>query len=222
MRIRFGPYPADFRNLKTMPSIAALLSYVIASFLIVIVPGPTVTVIIGNSLRHGARAGLLNVVGTQIGLLTMIGVLVLGLSAAVSTMGSAFEILRLVGAVYLVWLGYRMWRSDGSLAESAGASRPGGSYLLQGFIVIWSNPKALLFFGAFIPQFVDPARGNTTLQIALLGAIFMLIAAIFDGLYAIAAGNARGWLSRARIRMTERIAGTFLIAGGLWLAFGRR
>ena len=205
-----------------MPTTAALVSYVLASILIVIVPGPTVTVIIGNSLKHGVRAGLMNVVGTQVGLATMIAVLVLGFSAIVAAMGGAFDILRLVGAAYLVWLGLQMWRSDGSLGQTDVArSRPGGSFLLQGFIVIWSNPKALLFFGAFIPQFVAP-EGNATLQIAILGIIFMIVGAVFDGLYAIAAGGARGLLSRKRIRLTERIAGSCLIGGGLWLALARR
>jgi threonine/homoserine/homoserine lactone efflux protein len=204
-----------------MPSLAALVSYVVACILIVIVPGPTVTVVIGNALKHGMRAGLLNVAGTQIGLLTMIGVLVLGFSAAVSTMSGAFEVLRLAGAAYLVWLGIRMWRSRGTLAAGQSRPRPLGSFLLQGFIVIWSNPKALLFFGAFIPQFVDPSAG-TALQVALLGGIFMIIAALSDGLYAVAAGRARNWLSAARIRLTERIAGSFLVAGGLWIALARR
>src|SRR5690554_6207570 len=95
---------------------AALISYIAACFVIVIVPGPSVTVVIANSIRHGTRAGLLNVLGTQIGLILMIGVLAFGLSAAVSAMGSLFEVLRLVGAAYLIWLGIRMWRSDGMLA----------------------------------------------------------------------------------------------------------
>src|SRR5690606_32883657 len=148
-------------------------SYVIACFAIVIVPGPSVTVIVANAMRHGARAGLLNVLGTQIGLVLMIGVLAFGMAAVVSAMGSIFEILRFLGAAYLVWLGIRMWRSDGRLVEDKEANMPASrSFVLQGFIVIWSNPKALLFFGAFIPQFVDPA-GDPVRQTLLLGVIFM-------------------------------------------------
>lgn len=204
-----------------MISATALVSYILACIIIVIVPGPTVTLIIGNSLRHGSRAGLLNVVGTQIGLMTMIGVLAFGFSAAVAAMSGAFEVLRLLGAAYLVWLGIRLWRSNGKPEGNGERVRPLGSFLLQGFIVIWSNPKALLFFGAFIPQFIDPA-GNTAFQIAILGLIFMAVATVFDGLYAIATGKLRGWLSSGRIRIAERIAGAFLVTGGLWLAFGRR
>lgn len=204
-----------------MADTAFLLSFALASFLIVIVPGPTVTVIIANSLKHGARAGLLNVLGTQIGLTMMIAILAVGMSAVVSSMGSVFEILRIAGAAYLIWLGIKMWRSDGALGEKEAAVRPMGSFVLQGFIVIWSNPKALLFFGAFIPQFIDPA-GSAAMQTVMLGSIFMVVATLFDSVYAIAAGGAGGWLSRERVRLTERISGTFLIGGGLWLAFARR
>lgn len=200
-----------------MPSLAALLSYTVASFLIVIVPGPTVTVIIGNALRHGTYAGLLNVVGTQFGLLSMLALLTLGFSA-ISNWAALLEVLRLIGAAYLVWLGIRMWQSRGRLAErEVPRSR---SFILQGFIVIWSNPKALLLFGAFIPQFVEPS-GNTTLQIGVLAFIFMVLATLGDSSYALLAGNARHWLTASRIMLVERLAGSFLIAGGLWLVIAQ-
>ncbi len=205
-----------------MPDLAVLLSYAAASFLIVVVPGPTVTVIIANSIKHGTRAGMLNVLGTQIGLFMMMVILALGLSAVVNVMGSFFEVLRLLGAAYLIWLGIKLWRSDGSLDTGARVARPGGSFVLQGLIVIWSNPKALLFFGAFIPQFVDPTLGAPALQTVLFGLIFMAVAALGDGLYAFLAGGAGARLSKSRIRLTERISGTFLIGGGLWLALARR
>lgn len=204
-----------------MPEAAVLLSFILASFLIVIVPGPTVTVIIANSIKHGARAGLLNVLGTQLGLISMIAVLALGLSTVVAGMGSLFEVLRLVGAAYLIWLGIKLWRSNGDLGTADLRRRPMGSFVLQGFVVIWSNPKALLFFGAFLPQFIDPA-GSLAWQTLFYGLTFMAVATIFDSVYAFAAGGAGSWLSRERIRLTERMAGTFLIGGGLWLALGRR
>ena len=204
-----------------MTDIAFLLSFAVACFVIIIVPGPTVTVIIANSIRHGTRAGLLNVLGTQIGVLSMIAVLALGLATVVGQLGHVFEVLRLVGAAYLIWLGIKMWRSDGTLGTAGTRARPMGSFVMQGFIVIWSNPKALFFFGAFIPQFIDPT-GNTATQTLLFGGLFMAVATIFDGLYALAAGGAGRWLSTARIRLTERIAGTCLIGGGVWLALSKR
>jgi threonine/homoserine/homoserine lactone efflux protein len=204
-----------------MPEWTTLLSYTLACFVIIIVPGPTVTVTIANSMKYGTRAGLLNVAGTQIGLISMIAVLALGLSAVVATLGGLFDILRLAGAAYLIWLGVKLWRSDGRLGELDAGSRRPRSFTLQGFFVIWSNPKALFFFGAFIPQFINPA-GNTAVQTVLYGVIFMAVATIFDGLYAIAAGSAGNWLSQSRVRIAERIAGSCLIGGGVWLALSRR
>jgi len=204
-----------------MPEWTTLLSYTLACLVIIIVPGPTVTVTIANSMKYGTRAGLLNVLGTQVGLITMIAVLALGLSAIVAGLGDVFDILRILGAAYLVWLGIKLWRSDGNLGRvEAGIKKP-RSFVLQGFLVIWSNPKALFFFGAFIPQFINPA-GNTMVQTVLYGVIFMAVGTVFDGLYAVAAGSAGSWLSRGRIRIAERIAGTCLIGGGIWLALSRR
>ncbi|MEZ5774585.1 MAG: LysE family translocator [Hyphomicrobiaceae bacterium] len=198
------------------------LAYVAACAAIVIVPGPTVTVIIANSLKHGARAGLLNVAGTQAGLAIMLGILAAGLSTLVAHAGVVFDWMRLLGAAYLVWLGIKLWRADGSIAEGSTRTRPGGSFFWQGFLVILSNPKALLFFGAFIPQFVDPARGSALLQTVLLGLTFMVVATLLDGAYALVAGRAGGWLTRGNVRLVERISGSFLIGGGIWLALARR
>lgn len=205
-----------------MPALTTLLSFALASFVIVIVPGPTVTLTLANSMKYGTRAGLANVLGTEIGLLTMIAVLAFGLSAVVAHMASIFGVLKLVGAAYLVWLGIKLWRSDGNLGEMRAGRRPPRSFILQGFLVIWSNPKALFFFGAFIPQFINPALGDAAGQTVLYGVIFMAVATIFDGCYALLGGRAGAWLSRKRIRIVERVAGTCLIGGGVWLALSRR
>ncbi len=204
-----------------MPETSVLLTYVIASLLVAIVPGPSVTLITANALRHGVRAGLLTVLGTQIGVVSVIAVLVMGYAAIVSTLGIAFEILRYVGAAYLIWLGIRMWRSDGRLAEADTGKRPFGSFMMQGFLVLWANPKALLFLGAFIPQFVSPA-GDPGLQVAVLGIIFMAIAGVCDSVYALAAGSAGEFLSKNRVKLVERLSGTFLIGGGIWLLATRK
>jgi homoserine/homoserine lactone efflux protein len=207
-----------------MPDLAILLSYTAVCFAIIVVPGPTVTVIIANSLRHGARAGLANVAGTQLGLAMMIAVLTAGLSAVVAAMAVLFDILRVLGALYLIWLGIKLWRSGGRVADdNAPTPRPaGGSFVAQGLLVILSNPKALLFFGAFIPQFIDPAAGNVAFQTVLYGGIFMAVATIFDSAYAFAAGNARHLLTRTRVSVAEKLSGTFLVGGGLWLLAARR
>ena len=196
------------------------LAYVAACFAIVIVPGPTVTLIIANSLRHGARAGLLNVAGTQLGLAAMIAILCIGLASIIASMGVWFDWVRLAGAAYLVWLGIRLLRSPGSPGAPGPAPTPRGGFLLQGFLVILSNPKALLFFGAFIPQFVDP-DGAYVRQIVVLGLTFMAVASLCDGAYAVVTGGASALLSRTRVRLLARASGLLLIGGGVWLGLMR-
>ncbi len=197
------------------------LAYVAACIAIVIVPGPTVTVVIANSLRHGARAGLMNVAGTQAGLAIMVGVLAAGLHVIVASLAQVFDVVRLAGAAYLVWLGLKLWRSDGTLGAAAGPARAGGSFFWQGFVVILSNPKALFFFGAFIPQFIN-MQGSAIVQTLVLGATFMAVATVLDGGYALLAGGAGRLLSRTRVRALEMVSGTCLIGGGIWLALLRR
>ena len=203
----------------TMP-LDLYLAYFLACVLIAIIPGPTVTVIVANSLRHGTRAGLLNVAGTQLALAMLMATLVIGLTSVIAAMGWIFDWLRYAGAAYLVWLGWRLLRSPAALAEAGAAPRPRGGFFLQGFIVMISNPKALLFFGAFIPQFVDP-RGNYVAQIVLLGVTAMAVALVSDGAYAVLTGRAGAVLSRNKARLASRASGSLLIAGGIWLALTR-
>jgi len=196
------------------------LAYVLACAVITLIPGPTVTVIIANSLAHGPRAGLLNVAGTQLGLGLMMMILVVGLSSVIAAMGWLFDWLRWAGAAYLVWLGVQLLRSPEAIAEARSFPVPRGGFLLQGFLVLMANPKALLWFGAFIPQFVDPA-GNYVGQIVLLGVTAMAVAAVSDGAYAVLTGRAGAFLSKKRIRLLSRVSGGFLIGGGIWLALTR-
>ena len=203
-----------------MISLEVYLAYVAACFVIAAVPGPTVTVIVANSLAYGTRAGMLNVAGTQAGLAVMMASVVVGLSTVIAVMGVWFDWIRLAGAAYLVWLGWKLLRSPDDLGQ-ARAAAPRGGFFLQGLLVILSNPKGLLWFGAFIPQFVDP-NGAYVGQIVLLGVTAMAVALITDGAYAVLTGRAGTLLSRSRVRLVSRASGAFLIGGGLWLAFTRR
>ena len=201
-------------------SLEIYLAYVLACAVIALVPGPTVTVIVANSLAHGPRAGLLNVAGTQLGLGLMMMILIVGLSSVIAAMGWLFDWLRWAGAAYLVWLGIQLLRSPEALAEVRSFPVPRGGFLLQGFLVLMANPKALLWFGAFIPQFVDPA-GNYVGQIVLLCLTAMAVALVSDGAYAVLTGRAGALLSKKRIRLVSRLSGGFLIGGGIWLALTR-
>jgi len=195
-------------------------AYLLATIVIVIVPGPTVTLIVANSLTHGTRAGLLNVAGTQLGLAVCIGVVAVGLASLVQAIGWWFDWLRIVGAAYLIWIGWKLIRSTGEIDMSKVVREPRGGFLLQGFLVMLSNPKTLFFFGAFIPQFIDPTHDYLT-QIAIMGPTAMLVALASDGFYAIAVGRARRLLTQRRVRFINRASGACLIGGGVWLALSR-
>lgn len=205
-----------------MLALQNLLPYLGACFLLAIVPGPTVTVILANSLRGGTLAGLAIIAGTQLGLITMIAVVALGLQAVMGFMSFAFDWIKLAGAAYLVWLGFNMLRSKGELGTAAaGPQKSNLRLMIDGFIVIWSNPKALVFLGAFLPQFVTD-EGATFTQVMLLGLFFMVIAGTTDSLYAVLGGRARGLLSAARVKLVSRVSGAILMAGGIWLALVKK
>ena len=204
-----------------MIEFSTLLTVTIASFILTIVPGPSVTLIIANSLRAGVKAGLLNVAGTHLGVFSMILIVAAGLETVVSFMGEAFFWIKLAGAAYLIWMGWKLLHSDGRFGTNGTVEAPKIGYFWQGFFVLWSNPKALFFIGAFIPQFVDLGR-ETFSQTMVLGMVFLVVAAIFDSLYALAAGSAGTMLSRKRVRIGEIGSGLCLIGGGLWLATTRQ
>jgi homoserine/homoserine lactone efflux protein len=194
----------------------SFFAYFLAAAALAIVPGPTVTVLIANSLKYGTRAGLLNVLGTQVGVIIWLAIAALGLGAAIKVMGVWFDVLRYAGAAYLVYMGIRLFMSKGDLAIAAERVRPNGSFFLQGLIVIMSNPKMLVLFGALIPPFI-PQGGDVMRLTLIMGAVFAIIAAVSDSLYAIMAGNAGAWLSRSRIRSIEIISGCCLVGGAAWM-----
>ncbi|HWW46875.1 MAG TPA: LysE family translocator [Xanthobacteraceae bacterium] len=202
-------------------SLELFLAYVAACFALALVPGPIVTLVIANGLRHGPRAASLNIAGAQLGLAVVIGIVAVGLTSLMATMGYWFDWVRFAGAAYLVWLGIKLVRAPvGADAGDGAKEAPRGGFFLQGFLVLLSNPKVLVFFGAFIPQFVDMS-GNHITQVALLGATFMVIAVLTDAIYVVLAARARVMLSERRARLMSRISGGFLIGGGVWLALMR-
>jgi len=199
-----------------------LLPYVLACLLFAIVPGPSVTVVVANSLARGTKAGLLTILGTEIAMLSMVFIVAVGLEAVMSLVAEAFTIIKLVGAAYLVWIGFKMFTSSGKLEVGVASERlPLGRYIWQGALINWSNPKTLLFLGAFLPQFVDMSRPAFE-QIMVLGLIVMAVATTTDSFYAIIAGSARQLLTQARVRLMNRVSGVILMLGGVWLAFQRR
>ena len=203
-------------------SLQVYLAFVAACIALALLPGPMVTLVIANGLRHGTRAALTNIAGAQLGLGIVIGIVAVGLTSLMATMGYWFDWVRFAGAAYLVWLGVRLIRAPGQTidAEAAPPASPRGGFFLQGLLVTLSNPKVLVFFGAFIPQFVDLEKDHFP-QVALLGVTFMVTGAITDSIYALLAGRARRFFSARRTRLLSRISGSFMIGGGVWLALTR-
>ena len=201
---------------------AILLPYILACLLFAIVPGPSVTMLVANSLARGTRAGLLTVLGVQTAMLIMVLIVALGLDMVMSVVAEAFTIIKLAGAAYLIWIGFKMFTSSGKLDMSQPGERlPYGRYLWHGFVTNAANPKTLLFLGAFLPQFVDMSRPAFD-QILVLGLIVMAVAATTDSIYAVLAGSARQLLTQARVQMMNRVSGVILMIGGVWLALQKR
>jgi threonine/homoserine/homoserine lactone efflux protein len=202
-------------------SLQLYLAFVAACIALALLPGPVVTLVIANGLRHGTRAALTNIAGVQAGLAIVIGIVAIGLTSLMATMGYWFDWVRFAGAAYLVWLGIKLIRAPViGVDADAPPPPPRGGFFLQGFLVLLSNPKVLVFFGAFIPQFVDMSQDHLS-QVALLGVTFMVTGAVTDSIYAVLAGRARLFFSARRARLLSRISGGFLIGGGVWMALTR-
>ena len=204
-------------------SLELYLTFVVAAALVILVPGPVVSLVIANALRHGSLYALIGLAGTQTGTALLLLAVGLGLSLLIGFIAEWFDWLRWLGAAYLIWLGIRRLREGAALAAAKPDPRLTFSRLyLQGFLVSLSNPKSMAFLAVFLPQFLDPAAAPGP-QMALLCVTFWFIALLGDGFYALAAGQMRRWLSHpSRMRWINRVTGGILIAGGAWLALMRR
>ena len=194
-----------------------LLYFVIASFLIVIVPGPTVSLIIANSLKSGVKAGLLNVFGTQVGVLILLFLLALGFEIVSPFLEVIIKYVRILGAIYLISLGIIAFKSDIDLNKGQ-VTKFERKYFLQGLLVILTNPKIFLFLGAFIPQFIN-IEEPVSYQIIYFGIIFIIVATIFDSSYALVFGKFREIIASKYIKILNQIGGFILIFVGIWMFF---
>ena len=205
-------------------AVDVFIAYCLATAVLILIPGPIVTLVVAQSLKHGTRTGLATVAGTSCGTLILVSAGALGLSTVLGLLADVFDIVRWAGAGYLIWLGVREWRSRGlTLGEAdAGRARPLKVFFTQGFLVAITNPKTILFFAAFFPQFIDPALPLAP-QLTIMSASFVVIAAALDGAYALLAGRLRQvFRSERAARMRARITGTLLIVTGIGLALTRR
>ncbi len=206
-----------------LPGAANLSLFISAALVLLLIPGPAVLFIIGRSMAQGRLAGLVSDVGIHSATLVHVLAAALGLSAILASSALAFGMVKYAGAAYLVWLGLR--RIFGREAASGQQARaPVGYRRLwrDGFVVNLLNPKTALFFLAFLPQFVDPARGSAAAQVVTLGLVFVMIGFVTDGCYAMAAGTAGRWLrqSRAWLGFERYVSGALFIGLGLFAALG--
>jgi threonine/homoserine/homoserine lactone efflux protein len=226
-----------------MPTVTTLGVFTAAALALLVVPGPAVLYVISRSVDEGRLAGVVRVLGVGAGSMVHVLAAVTGLSALLASSSTAFTIVKYLGAAYLVWLGVRVLRSrdravppepnqrfvlrDQAVAAGAEAtsdsrraesdrSAPLGRAFRQGAIVQVLNPKVALFFLAFLPQFVDPAVGPSAAQIALLGAVFVVLALLTDAMYALLAGTLGDWLRRSSSarRGLRRVSGAVYIGLG--------
>ncbi|MFI1000404.1 LysE family translocator [Streptomyces galbus] len=206
-----------------MPSTDRLLAFAAMSFLLIVVPGPSVLFVVGRALAQGRRAALTTVAGNTLGAYVLVVAVALGVGSLVERSVLVFTALKLAGAAYLVHLGVRAWRRRGSLraaftAEGAGRSRL--RTLWEGFAVGVANPKTIVFFAAVLPQFVDREQGHVVAQMLLLGLVFNAIALASDSVWGLTAATARTWFARSprRLSLVGGAGGLTMIGLGIGVA----
>lgn len=195
-----------------MPPLSDIIAFAIASFLIIIIPGPSVLFTIGRGISYGKKAALVNVAGNSVGMFLGSLAVAIGIGTFVQSSDVAYAIVGVLGGGYLVYLGYDAVKTRKDVAQALVGKadpKPMGQLFRQGFVVGFLNPKSLVFFAAILPQFVDPRKGQIILQMIFLATIFFVIAVLSDGTWGIVAGTARHWLAGTPTRI-EKISG----AGG--------
>lgn len=196
-----------------------LLPFVVASAVLIVVPGPSVLFTIGRTLALGRAGGLLSVLGNALGTVPLVLAVAFGVGAIVAQSVAVFTVLKLAGALYLVYLGVQAIRHRQDAATPASPNavpRPARRLLAQGFVVGITNPKSVVFFVAVLPQFVDLRAGSVPLQMLTLGLVFLLIGLTCDSVWSLASSVARDWLARSPRRMAAMSA----TGGGLMIGLG--
>ncbi len=199
------------------------LAFILASTVLILLPGPNVTLLVATSLTQGARRALMTLAGTSSAIALQLLITALGTTSLLAMLAAGFEWLRWAGVLYLLWLGVRQWRARPmALEDVEPAAVSTGRLFWRGFVVSATNPKTLLFYAAFLPQFLDPGQPPLP-QLMLLGTSFLVLATVLDGSYTLLAGRLRPWFrGQRRARLRNRVSGSLLIGAGLGLALARR
>jgi threonine/homoserine/homoserine lactone efflux protein len=197
------------------------LGFVLATTILILIPGPNVSLIVANAIAYGTRYGLLTVAGTSSAIVLQLALTALGLTATLGVLAGWFEWIRWIGVAYLLYLGFRQWMAAPvDLTRTPPQPRSFRAIALRGFLISLTNPKTLLFYGAFFPQFLAP-DAPVGPQVALLSLTFFVIAAGLDCGWALLAGRVRSVLA-IRGRLRNRLSGGFLMGAGIGLALAHR
>ncbi|WP_374385308.1 LysE family translocator [Dongia sp.] len=197
-------------------------AFAAASALLMIIPGPTILLVISYALGQGWRAALPMAIGVALGDFTAMSLSMLGLGALLSTSATIFTLLKWCGAAYMVWLGIKMWRAGGRLNTQPRRDAAGALYMLgHAWIVTALNPKSIIFFVAFLPQFIDPKRDFLT-QMLVFESTFLVLAFANAFAYALLASRARAAMGSERmIGFANKVGGSLLIGAGALTATAR-
>jgi threonine/homoserine/homoserine lactone efflux protein len=195
-------------------------AFLVITTVLILTPGPIVTLVISTGATQGVRAALATVAGTTLGNALLLAAIALGLNWVLANAAVLFSALRWTGALYLIYLGVKAWR--GAANEGEPAPPDPRVHFGRGLLVALTNPKTIVFFTAFLPQFVDPKLPAAP-QLAVMCAVTVLFAGLSDTAYALASGYGRAWFQKpGRQKWLGRASGGVLIVGGVWLSFARR
>lgn len=199
-------------------------AFALASAVMLAIPGPTIVLVISYALSHGRRSATATVAGVALGDFTAMTASVLGVGVVLAASASLFTTLKWVGAVYLVYLGFKLWRAPvaGSEAQIGARSEAPRRIFLHAYVVTALNPKSIVFFVAFLPQFVDPAA-PVALQMTVFEVTFLVLATANAAAYALLASMARGTIRKPAVqKLVNRTGGSLLIAAGILAASWRK
>lgn len=217
-------------SLLRMPSATTLAAFAGASLLLILLPGPAMFFLVARGAAGGRRVGVMSALGVESATATFVVATALGLTAVLATSALALSVVRYAGAAYLVWLGIGVLRRRGATTtvEAPGMTGRQSDWTSwrQGYFVGIANPKVALFFLAFFPQFLDPARGSMTGQVLVLGAVFVALGTAFDATYGILAGTISARLARRRGKSSAKgrvaVGLTYIGLGGFTAVTGSR
>jgi threonine/homoserine/homoserine lactone efflux protein len=210
-----------------MISSGQLLGFAVASFVLIVVPGPGVLFVVGRALAHGRRTAIMTAAGHAAGNYVVAACVALGLGTLLQRSAQLFVAVKLIGAVYLVWLGVQAVRRRGELASAMSdvvPARAGWLALRDGFVVGVTNPKAFILFGAILPQFVNRGAGHVPAQMLLLALVSVSIGVVSDSMWGLAASGVRAWFARSprRFALVGGAGGLAMIGLGVTVALTGR